>query len=319
MTDAPRLKHNRDLAAAYIASSGILSRYPKISDQIECLPLQTEKLVPNGYNPTIMDADGSLCMCYRYHEGSPATKLACARFNEKGEVESWWYLPIDVPGSVEDPKFFMREAVAHLSFVQSNYPTGMKAIVKFGVFAVTRAEQIVQPKIGQNDFSACEKNWLFWEQLGTLFCLYRCSPTHKIFQIEADRGIPLTETPAPRWPYGEIRGGTPPVQYEGKLLRFFHSRLKNELNPPHFRYYVGAYLMEPSPPFAVVRVSRKPILYGSEIDDLKVEQRKACVHWKANVVFPGGAVARDGYWLLSVGVNDSACVIAKVKPETLNL
>ena len=72
-------------------------------------------------------------------------------------------------------------------------------------------------------------------------------------------------------------------------------------------------------PDDVVRVSRKPILYGSEIDDLKVEQRKACVHWKANVVFPGGAVARDGYWLLSVGVNDSACVIAKVKPETLNL
>jgi hypothetical protein len=72
-------------------------------------------------------------------------------------------------------------------------------------------------------------------------------------------------------------------------------------------------------PFAVVRVSRRPILFGSEIDSLTLEQRQACKHFKANVVFPGGVVVRDGYWLLALGVNDSACAVAKVTPAALNL
>ena len=317
--ESPRLAHNRALSAAYIASVDNPPRYPKVSDQVECLPLQHWKLVPFGYNPTITDVGGGvMMMCYRYHESSPATKLACATIGGDGNVSEWWLLPVNVTGSVEDPKLFLLEGVTHLSFVQSNFPTGLKAVVKYGILNKITLHQIVHPDIGKNDWTLTEKNWIFWGQDSNLFCLHQCHPTHRVFRVENGRGSLVAETPPPRWPYGEIRGGTTPIPYDGKLLRFFHSRADNELSFPVHRYFVGAYLMEPNPPFTVLRVSKSPVLRGSEEDDLTPEQRKACPHWKRNVVFPGGAVARDNGWLLSVGVNDSACVIAKVNEQDLH-
>ena len=176
-----------------------------------------------------------------------------------------------------------------------------------------------QPAIGHNDGTTMEKNFIPFERDGLLFIIYRCHPTQQVVRMEGEEASQPLETPGPRWPYGEVRGGTPPVEYEGNLLRFFHSHLQNELTPPHHRYYVGAYLMEPNPPFAVVRVSRRPVLFGSEADNLTPEQRKACPHWKPNVVFPGGIVVRDGYFLLSCGINDSASAIVKITPSMLNL
>ncbi len=130
------------------------------------------------------------------------------------------------------------------------------------------------------------------------------------------------ESSGPRWPYGQVRGGTQPLEYEGNLLRFFHSRLDNEIRSGEAPLHcVGAYLMKPEPPFEVVAVSKKPILYGSrKLDNsLTKEQRSQCIHRKQNVVFPGGAVKSDGKFLLAVGVNDSACAIVKVEPKDLQL
>ena len=84
------------------------------------------------------------------------------------------------------------------------------------------------------------------------------------------------------------------------------------------RYFVGALLMDPDPPFAVVAITPKPLLYGSEIDGLSGTERGQCVSYKPRVVFPGGAVEHDGRFLLSVGLNDSACAILKITPEQLN-
>ena len=103
------------------------------------------------------------------------------------------------------------------------------------------------------------------------------------------------------------------------LLRFFHSRLDNEAVPVRHRYYIGAMLMEPEPPFKVVAVSKQPIFRGSEDDDLNDTERHTAFHHKRNVVFPAGAVKDGDGWLLSFGVNDSACAVARLKFEDLKL
>lgn len=317
--EPPRLKHNRELSAAYIAASGIQYRYPKISDQAETLPLERWKLKPNGYNPTIVDAGDSMLMAYRYHEETLATKLGVARVNNDGDILNAWELPIYGADSAEDPKWFMDGKLVCLSWVQSKFPAELTAIVKHGAFSETFVSKIVQPRIGKNDWTGVEKNWVFWGQDDSLLCLYQCVPTHKIFRLEGTEAVETFETASPLWPYGNIRGGTPPVEYEGKWLRFFHSQHSKEPEKQHHRYFIGAYLMEPKPPFTVLALSKKPILYASEIDDFSPEQRAACFHFKPKVVFPGGVVVRDGYWLLSLGVNDCECVIAKIKPPALNL
>jgi predicted GH43/DUF377 family glycosyl hydrolase len=95
--------------------------------------------------------------------------------------------------------------------------------------------------------------------------------------------------------------------------------LDNEIDLPPRCYYIGACLMKPEPPFDTIAISRKPIIYGSTVDNLTPEARKQCIQWKPKVVFPGGVVERKDHWLLSVGVNDSAVAIAKITPENLNL
>lgn len=315
--DPPRIKHNRQLSEDYIAASGIKHRYPKISDQIDTVPLERWKLKDNGYNPTIIDSGDSMLMAYRYHEKTLATKLDVCRVTDDGEILNTSPLTIYGADSAEDPKWFSNGKMLCISWVQSKFPTSLTAIVKHGVFSDTFVAKIVQPRIGKNDWSGVEKNWVFWFQSDSLFCLYQCQPSHKIFRLEGTEAVETFETDFSAWPYGHVRGGTPPVEYEGKWLRFFHSHHNMEPKKPIHRYFVGAYLMEPNPPFKVLSMSKKPILYASEIDDFSEEQRKSCFHFKPNIVFPGGVVTRSKLWLVSLGVNDCECVIAKIRPSDL--
>src|SRR5260221_458166 len=129
---------------------------------------------------------------------------------------------------------------------------------------------------------------------------------------------PITSD-APRWPWGEIRGGTTPLPYKGKLLRFFHSSLDFELPPSQRRYFMGAAIMEPEPPFATISVSREPIVIGSELDDLSETERTGCLQFKKKVVFPAGAIIHGDGWVVSAGVNDSECLLMMLNEKDLKL
>lgn len=316
MTEALHMKHNRELAVAYVKNHGPHSRYPKVSEQIQTIPIETELLFPFGYNPTLTFWGGKMMLCYRYHEGTLATKLALANIHESGKVISNEALAISGE-SVEDPKWFEHNHHLHLSWVNSTWPQNPPTcVVRFKRFDTD--DPVIQPTIGRNDGTSTEKNWVFFEHDYRLFCLHQCFPVHRVFQLEGNEVSQPMATPGPRWPYGTIKGGTCPLPLNGKLLRFFHSTMDNEYGRQVRRYYIGAYLMEPNPPFSVVTVSKKPIIYGSEIDSLKPAQRRSCIHYKENVVFPGGAIESDGYWILALGTNDSACVLAKIRESQLN-
>lgn len=325
--EPPRLRHNRELAMAYIRENKVYSRYPKVTEQIETVPFDVVGFPPFAYNPSIVSFGGINWMAYRYHEQSLSTKIGLCSIDKAPVVQN---VTMDIPDapSAEDPKLFVWGNELFMSFVVSRWPDMAKSVVRYGRVGQGSIDygkvlDITQPQYANvlNDFSDMEKNWVFFENPGgydnhggQLHVIYRSGVTQKIY-------IPsLIETlNSPRWPYGLIKGGTVPLPYDGKWLRFFHSTLDNELNPQRRRYYIGALLMEPTPPFDCIRVSRKPILYGSEVDNLTKEQRKSCQQWKPQVVFPGGVIRRDNSWWLSVGVNDSACVICNVKPENLNL
>lgn len=311
-------KFNSATCGKFVATSKVHSRYPKVSEQLECLPLETDKLMPFGYNPAIIHLGDKLRMVYRYHSGGASTNLYQSIVTRDGKVETNSPITLQNHNSFEDARLFGNEGKLCMSYVGSTMPNmPIRAMVTRCNIGLGDISNIVQDPLPKNDGSSIQKNWVYFSVKDRLFCIYQCHPVHSVYEIT--NGNMLHVTTAPKWPYGEIRGGTPPVSYEGKLLRFFHSRLMNEFGPFSHRYYVGAYLMNPEPPFEIVKVSKKPILYGSESGDLNKDQRKACAHWKPNCVLPFGAVERDGGWLVSVGVNDSACAIVKVNAEDLNL
>ncbi len=294
----------------------ITGRYPRVIDQVPVLELERAKLFKYGYNPSIIEEQGKILMAYRYHDGKTLhSDLALAMLDYDGKVIH--NRKIDLGPGGEDPKLFTFGGQTYLSWVESTFPNQpWRSVVSYGL--LEKGPIPHTPELPGNDFSTIQKNWVFFGSGTALYCIYQCHPEQVTYCLQgAGMVSKFTVTPGPRWPYGHIRGGTSPVLFEGNLLRFFHSGLDNEFQPPHRRYFLGAYLMRPDPPFEVIAVSGKPIVYGSEIDDGKVRDRP--IHWKGNVIFPGGAVANGDHFLVSCGVNDFQCQILKIYPKDFHL
>lgn len=314
----PRIKHNKDLANDYVLENRICCRYPRVTEQVEVVASFTH-MTRFGYNPTIAEHDGKIWMCYRYHPDPniPTTKLELAELSQDGLIVKT--RPLDIAGdSIEDPRFFKAGDRLAISWVDSTGLNGSpKSVVRYGIFTNGILGEFHRPELPGNDGATVQKNYVIFEHPSThtAYCIYQSSP-HRIFERRPE-WFELPNPDPPKWDYGTIRGGTPPMPYDGKMLRFFHGNLDNEFGPQPRRYYVGAMVMEPEPPFKVLRVSRRPILYGSEIDNIKVKNRPP--HWKSRVIFPGGAFQRDGGFWVACGVNDSSCVIVKIRERDLQL
>ena len=315
----PRISHNMNLWLKHAEYNAVTARYPAVTEQVETLPLDTAGLFRSGFNPTIIEHDGKLLMAYRYHQETLATSLAMAQIGAQGEILANDQLCTGT-SSFDDPKLFVFEGKLRVSYIKSRWPSeNPTCVVKIGTVGVVNLQDSLQPNFPGNDGNSMQKNAVFFERNGRLYCIWKCSPSQQVFEVSNDTVTPMEETEGPRWAYGPIKGGTAPMEYDGKLLRFFHSTLDNEFAFPHKistrrRYFMGACLMEPSAPFKTVAVSKKPIVFGSEVGGVP-----DLFHFKPRVVFPGGAIARDGHFIVAVGVNDSQCALLKISPKELNL
>lgn len=269
--------------------------------------------IPKGcYNPSIIVHEGETLMSYRYHPDRtwrtqlkindvpvrfPYPVSSCAHedmrlFHFKGEL---WASYVCSRGSKLDPRCV------------NGYG---KLLRKDDCWVV---EQHFQPDMLDNDFSAMQKNAVPFVQNDTIHLIWKDNLIARMDDDDLNQWETEIYIERPTWPYGEIRGGTSPLPFHGKWLRFFHSRIWDRENGKPWRYHMGALVMEPYPPFNVLHVSKTPILSGDESGDPVVW------HYKHSVVFPLGAIEDDGGWLVSLGINDAHCAVIKLKEEDLNL
>lgn len=302
----PRIVHNKNLFDKFMAEHKIAFERPPVADQ-----LPTFKVDVRGYNPSIIRWNGKLLMSYRYHhDGTLSTRLALAELDETFKVVENHNLELnDESLSQEDARLFIHDGKLFMSYVASEWPRFPSATVKYVELTKPDHWRSTLPiEHPYKDRQTLEKNHLPFPQADGLKIIYKSGVIFKV-----DSRDEWLSTPD-HWPYGEIRGGTVPMPYGDKLIRFFHSSLKNEMPPLRARYYCGALLMSPVPPFQTLAISSRPILYGSEVggDDTQRQFKKA-------VVIPYGAIEHDGGWIISTGINDSECRLVVVKPENLNL
>lgn len=315
----PRLEHNSKLSQEFITKLAVRGRYPSVLDQSASLPLELTKLVRFAYNPSILEDLGCLLMAYRYHDGDTlSTKLALAQVAFDGKVLSNRTLEFpDNSGSVEDPKLFRMGDAVWICWVYSSWPVRpVNAVVRYGRLEGNKIVNIhqIEPKTPKT----IEKNIVPFMCGTSLFCIYESEPEQVVYELREGKVVSEFRSPSPIWAYGPVRGGAPPVEYQGKLLRFFHSGMDNEWSGWRRRYFLGACVLDSAPPFTVQAISSRPVVYGSEIDPLNASDRSQCQQYKPRVVFPGGALEKDGQFLVSVGVNDSACSILKITESQLN-
>ena len=137
-----------------------------------------------------------------------------------------------------------------------------------------------------------EKNWLPISMGDKIHFWYGDNP--RTFLIYEDTGKNLqynsyikTEQRI-KSNFGGIRGGCPPIQYDEETqIWFFHTLFEKQ-------YRIGAYLTKG---VDVISITPKPILTGNHI------------------VFPCGAIQRDGYFYISMGVQDKYIGILKVSRD----
>jgi len=137
-----------------------------------------------------------------------------------------------------------------------------------------------------------EKNWLPISMGNKIHFWYGDNP--RTFLIYEDTGKSLQYNSyiktdqRVKSAFGGIRGGCPPIQYDKDTqIWFFHTLFEK-----HYR--IGAYLTKG---LDVISITPQPILTGNHI------------------VFPCGAIQRDGFFYISMGVQDKYIGILKVSRD----
>jgi predicted GH43/DUF377 family glycosyl hydrolase len=223
----------------------------------------------------------------------------------------------------EDPRLFVFKGKLHVSYSETTfrYPLPYIAVQKYArlewVGSKWKVAEIFHPYYGDNHAQKMEKNWMFFEADGVLRAIYASAPQHIVITLDGDKVVGEDRTPGVTWPWGEIRGGSPPVEFGDSLITFFHSSTPT-IEGTWRRYWMGAYVMDRHAPFTVRLITPRPLAGGSEQDDHGRDPRPSD-SWKPLVVFPGGAVAVAGVlasWDVAMGINDWRIAVARVdNPE----
>ena len=154
-----------------------------------------------------------------------------------------------------------------------------------------------------------EKNWLWFFHLGAPYLIYTAFPQVVVHFDEKFNAIQqYVSKPKISWPFGDPRGGTPPVLIGDEYWTFFHSSCDWRQMCSR-RYHMGCYAFAAKPPFQWTRYTQMPILSGSQYDRF--------AHPKPLVVFPNGALLKNGTWQISLGVNDLDCALMELPHSDL--
>lgn len=289
---------------------------------------------PRYQNPGLLRHGGKLWLAYRYHRMETPTKRSgigmCEVDPKTGNaISKSQHLPLTNATNTEhheDCRLFMFKGEPYISYTEMvGYMPGLNytCVMKYARIALRKGKWSVldewQPVYGNNNGFSKEKNWVFFEHDGKLMCIYSTDPEHVVLEMDGSRVVREYRSPGPKWQWGHMRGGTPPVDMgDGRMLCVFHSSIPTETPPHYVRYYAAAYTFENKPPFRILQLSEQPVLSGSEEDGHRVDPRYT-EGWKPYVVFPCGLVPDDGGWLVSFGVNDWQCAVGRLTEPQLRL
>lgn len=303
--------------------------------QLEGCAVPPHNLLPSPryQNPGLLRCAGKLWLAYRYHRMDTPTKrsgIGIVEIDGRGNaIRPSQHLPLANPTDSEhheDCRLFMFGGEPHISYTEMvGYKPGVNytCVMKYARLKFSRGKWSVvqewQPRYGNNTGFSKEKNWVFFEHEEKLMCIYASDPEHVVLEIDGEAVVREHRSPGPKWQWGHVRGGTPPVDLgDGRMLCIFHSSIPTETPPHYVRYYAAAYTFEKKAPFRILQVSEQPILAGSEEDGHRVDPRYT-EGWKPYVVFPCGLVPDGEGWLMSLGINDWQCAIARLQRSQLLL
>ena len=279
---------------------------------------------PDAFNPSITRWKGQLSMCFRtYHPITRSTNqiglvYLDENFDPAGEPRFLKFQAAD-PYCLfkrQDPRLF---AIGDRLYAVYNNAINNEVRRMLVTEIVSDGENfIAQPAECFIHFEGetglrSEKNWVpfvYQDHLNLAYSLVPHRILTPVFGTESCRTAFLTH-PSVKWNWGVLRGGTPALLEGGEYLAFFHSsksmatQHSKGKNIPH--YFMGAYTFSAEPPFAITRISSRPII------GKKFYKGKSYKTWKPlHVVFPGGYISDENYLWILYGRQDHEIWVAKL-------
>lgn len=281
------------------------------------------------FNPSIVEREDGIWLLVRGSEPHPqgfrfgqnhiwAFELDSSGHQPKRGIRLRW--PVDVPDQhFEDPRGFYninigQTIIGACTFVWYPEGTWTGAHQCIGSFNDQwECSKMDYPKLGGSpgmlemitDRKRYEKNWLPFLHDNRLHILYKAKPWMVVGFGQRWSDVEPYQGEGVEWAYGDVRGGTSPVKVGDNYFTFPHSSLP--WRGRYRRYYAGAMAFEAKPPFRPTMITPEPILRGSQNDVWS--QRKPLV------VFPCGALYRNGTWLITCGVNDMKAAWVEIPHE----
>jgi len=198
----------------------------------------------------------------------------------------------------EDPRLFVHRGKLHVAFTGYERRPGVEAAnhLYASVDDHWQVEDVWEAAYAER--KPWEKNWATFSTGDDLFAIYSHKP-HTILRIDGRRATKLfvNDQRLP-WSGGEIRGGASPVRVGDEFYHFFHGYLRRG-GEIRWVYSVGLYTFEAKPPFRITRMCSEPVLMS-----------EGRVREDADIIYPCGAIIRNGWWHISYGFQDQSCHIA---------
>lgn len=257
------------------------------------------------FNPSIIESGEGYLFTYR--NGWKGSNIYGVRLDQQFKpVSESKLLDLNRNGSGygrEDSRLFRLNGKLHIMYIG--------VIGRYGptnvLFARLNEETLeVEDKFFPRGFprQSWEKNWQLFDYQGIAHAVYTINP-HKILRIEGNNAQFVYETSFKgSWSGGYMRGGASPVLHNGEWWCFFHgkwdrmrARLPHQPTTDSMRhvYNFGVYTFNPEPPFQILRYSPHPL----EVAEVDMHDGNYC-----DCVFPGGAIFKNGQWIVAHGVND---------------
>ncbi len=251
--------------------------------------------IPKHYNCSLIEWNAQTLLATRKDAGKAQVHLS----ELDGQYRPYWtqQLVMEENGkeiSAEDPRLFVYAGQLHVGF--TTYDKDAASVMIARLSSELQVESVMRPKL--KDRQSWEKNWMFFDHEGELHSIYAVSP-HTILRHKGESAEKAYQVSHGfRWP-SVMRGGAAPIRICDEYYHWFHAM---QMVKEEFRYTAGLYTFEAQPPFAIRRVISNPMLFPDYGDRPK--------GWKKSVVYPCGAVLKNGKWLLSYGHQDRQCCIA---------
>ncbi len=272
--------------------------------------LVPEKVVriglPGHFNCSLVQHEGLLLLASRDRETGAGVALS-----ELGpDYQPRWTRRLSIvhpraSAACEDPRLFFFGGQLHCAFIGVEHDGRdwhvHQMVCRLGDDG--EVEEVWLPEYAARTVQ--EKNWQFFEHEGELYSVYTVSP-HVVLRHRGGKAEKVAHTAARlAWPGCHLRGGAPPVRVGDERYHFFHCVKERDGQK---EYSTGVYTFAARPPFEMCRAAETPILLPDEHD-----RPPGLV----SVVFPCGALLRDGQWIISYGYQDRECRIAVFAAEEI--